>query len=212
MVSHICTGIYVCYLIFIPALMYRISYLYWYLSTVSHICTDIYVWYLIFVLVFMYGISYLYLYLCMVSHICIGIMYGRECFCVCGFCCCCVCVFWHLSCKPPTELSACLPSQAMWLRSARRACPCGPRPTTLPSLTATSPSTTWLRTQSMNSASLPQTLLAPVNSVCPVLQSKSKRSLVSEMVVHASVCLPWWGLPPLVVFASLRGLNAFLLI
>ena len=125
---------------------------------------------------------------------------------------------WPLSCKPPswifslTELSACFPSQVTWLRSARRACPCGPRPTTLPSLTAASPSTTWLRTQSTNSASLPQMLLALANSVCPVLQSKSKRNLVSKMVVHASVCLPSWGLPPLEVFASLSGLSAFLLI
>ena len=103
---------------------------------------------------------------------------------------------WHLSCKPPSricslmELSACFPSQVTWLRSGRRACPCGPRPTTLPSLTATSLSTTWLRTQNMNSASLPRMLLAPANSVCPALQSKSRRSLVSEMVVRASGCLP----------------------
>ena len=83
MVSHICTGIYVWYLIFVLVLMYDyISYLYRHLCMVSHICTGIYVWYLIFVpaflylifvLVFIYGISYLYWYLCMVYHICTGI-------------------------------------------------------------------------------------------------------------------------------------------
>ena len=281
MVSHICTGIYVwLYLIFVPAFMYGISYLYWYLCMISYIRTSIfvlvfYLWYLIFVLIFMYGISYLYWYLCMVSQICTDIYVwylifvlawcmaecafvcvvffclffgglvggggGGICFLFVSFLCAFfVVVFfvvvvwgegggqkstqsvlcnpvvpaalslfefppprplflnpsWPLSCKPPswifslTELSACFPSQVTWLRSARRACPCGPRPTTLPSLTATSPSTTWLRTQSTNSALLPRMLLALANSVCPALQSKSKKSLVSEMVVHASVCLP----------------------